>query len=53
MSGACVIGERAMIGAGAVVLQELEIASGAVVGAGACVVRNVAADLTVKGIPAR
>jgi serine acetyltransferase len=42
-----------MIGAGAVVLQELEIGPGATIGAGACVVRNVAADLTVKGVPAR
>lgn len=53
VSGAVTIGERTMIGANSTVLQNLSIGSGAVVGAGACVVRDVAADLTVKGVPAK
>ena len=42
-----------MIGANAVVLQGLSVGPGATVGAGACVVRDVPADVTVKGVPAR
>lgn len=53
VSGSCTIGERAMIGAHSVVLQELSVGPGASVGAAACVVRDVPADLTVKGVPAR
>jgi sugar O-acyltransferase (sialic acid O-acetyltransferase NeuD family) len=53
VSGGCTIGERALIGANSVVLQELSVGPGATVGAGACVVRDVPADLTVKGMPAR
>jgi sugar O-acyltransferase (sialic acid O-acetyltransferase NeuD family) len=53
VSGSCTIGERVLIGANSVVLQELEVGPGATIGAGACVVRDVAAGLTVKGVPAR
>ncbi|KFF58751.1 hypothetical protein JF66_16240 [Cryobacterium sp. MLB-32] len=53
VSGEVEVGERSMIGAGAVILQGLSVGSGAVVGASACVVRNVAGDTVVKGVPAR
>jgi len=53
VSGDVTIGRRTLVGAGAVVLQGLELGEDVVVGAGACVVRNVAASLTVKGVPAR
>jgi len=42
-----------MIGAGAVVLQGRRIGADAIVGAGACVVRDVPAGAVVKGVPAR
>ena len=44
---------KVMIGVSAVVLQGLEVGEGAVVGGSACVVRDVAARTTVKGVPAR
>lgn len=53
VSGSCTIGERALIGANAVVLQGRHVGPGATIGAAACVVGNVEADLTVKGVPAR
>ena len=53
VSGAVVVGERSLIGAGATVLQGLRVGDDAVVGAGACVVRDVAARAVVRGVPAR
>jgi len=57
-SGACLagtvtIGEGAFIGAGSTIRQGLHIGAGALVGAGAVVVKSVAADRTVAGVPAR
>lgn len=40
------------IGAGAVVLQGLTVGPGVTVGASACVVKDVPADVVVKGVPA-
>jgi len=52
VSGGVTVGEAATVGAGAVVLQYLQVADGATVGASACVVRDVAAGMTVVGVPA-
>jgi sugar O-acyltransferase (sialic acid O-acetyltransferase NeuD family) len=51
--GTVTIGNGAYVGANACIIQGLEIDERAVVGAGAVVTRNVAADLTVVGVPAR
>jgi UDP-2-acetamido-3-amino-2,3-dideoxy-glucuronate N-acetyltransferase len=48
-----VVSDRASIGSGAVVLGGVTIGPGALVGAGAVVTRDVAADETVAGVPAR
>ncbi|TQQ79501.1 acyltransferase [Halonotius roseus] len=51
-TGAVVVGERAMIGAGATVLPGVEIGDGAQVAANSLVTRDVPADATVAGVPA-
>jgi len=51
-TGEVVVGERAMIGAGAVVLPGVEIGSDAQVAANSLVVEDVPAGTTVAGIPA-
>ena len=48
-----VVGRRASIGSGALVLGGIEIGAGAMIGAGAVVTRDVAADEVVAGVPAR
>ena len=53
LGGAVVIGTRTHVGLGAVVLPGLNIGSDVRVGAGAAVVRDVAENLTVVGVPAR
>lgn len=53
VSGGVTIGDRAMVGTGANVLQYVTIGDDAAVGAGAVVVRDVPPDTTVVGIPAR
>ncbi|XVH31454.1 acyltransferase [Haloferacaceae archaeon DSL9] len=50
--GDVVIGERAMIGAGAVVLPGVEIGAGAQVAANSLVAEDVPAGATVAGVPA-
>ena len=50
--GEVVVGERAMIGAGATVLPGVEIGDGAQVAANSLVTRDVPADATVAGVPA-
>ena len=50
--GEVVIGERAMIGAGATVLPGVEIGAGAQVAANSLVTRDVPAGATVAGVPA-
>ncbi len=47
------IGDNAWIGGSAVILPGVSIGEGAIVGAGAVVTRDVAADATVVGNPAR
>jgi len=53
ISGEVRIGAESMVGTHSAVLQRLRIGDRAVVGAGACVVRDVPADAVVKGVPAR
>ena len=53
VSGDVTVHSGVLIGAGAVVLQGLILGVGSTIGAAACVVRNVPADSTVKGVPAR
>jgi sugar O-acyltransferase (sialic acid O-acetyltransferase NeuD family) len=53
ISGGVLIEERVLVGAGAVVLEQLRLGRESVVGAAACVVRDVAPGATVKGVPAR
>ena len=48
-----IVRRRASIGSGAVILGGVEIGEGALVGAGAVVTRDVAADEVVAGVPAR
>lgn len=51
-TGEIVVGERVMIGAGAIVLPGVEIGDGAQVGANSVVTRDVPPETTVAGIPA-
>jgi acetyltransferase-like isoleucine patch superfamily enzyme len=51
-TGEVVVGERAMIGAGAVVLPGVEIGAGAQVAANSLVADDVPPDTTVAGVPA-
>jgi len=51
--GDVVVGDRAMIGAGAVVLPGVEIGDGAQVAANSLVTRDVEPGTTVAGVPAR
>ncbi len=58
MPGACIggdvtIDDGVLVGANATILQGLTVGEGAVIGAGATVIRDVEADSTVVGTPAR
>lgn len=53
LAGMAEVGERTLIGANAVLLPFVKVGSDSIVGAGAVVHRDVAAHLTVAGIPAR
>ncbi len=52
ISGDVTIQDEVLVGAGAVVLQGLTLHTGSLIGAASCVVRDVPAGATVKGIPA-
>ncbi|WP_435333168.1 acyltransferase [Haloarchaeobius sp. TZWWS8] len=52
-TGEVVVGDRAMIGAGAIVLPGVEIGEDAQVAANSLVTQDVPADETVAGVPAR
>lgn len=53
VSGECTLDSGVLIGTTAAVLQGLHVGADATVGAGACVVRDVAPGTVVKGVPAR
>jgi sugar O-acyltransferase (sialic acid O-acetyltransferase NeuD family) len=53
ISGGVDIGRGVLVGTGARVLQYLRVGEGATLGAGAVVTRDVAAGVTVVGVPAR
>lgn len=53
VSGNVHIEERAYVGSNATILQGLRVGTGAVIGAGSVVVRDVPPAVTVKGVPAR
>jgi hypothetical protein len=53
VSGDCNIEDGVLIGVAAVVLNQLRVGAAAVVGGSACVVEDVPASATVKGVPAR
>lgn len=53
VSGSVRLGRRCLVGAGSVVLQGRSVGGDAVVGASACVTRDVEARTVVKGVPAR
>lgn len=51
--GGVQVGEAADIGAGAVLLPRVEVGTRSIVGAGSVVTRNIPADVTAVGVPAR
>lgn len=53
MAGLAEIGERVLVGAGAVVLPFVKVGVDAIIGAGAVVHRDVPSGITVAGTPAR
>jgi len=53
MAGNVTVGERALVGVGATIMPGVEIGAGATVGAGSVVVADVAAGVTVAGVPAK
>ncbi|MEO8828662.1 acetyltransferase [Lapillicoccus sp.] len=53
ISGNVTLEDEVMMGTHSAVLQGLRIGARSIVGAGACVVKDVPADVTVKGVPAR
>jgi sugar O-acyltransferase (sialic acid O-acetyltransferase NeuD family) len=53
VSGSVRLGRRCLVGAGSVILQGRTVGDDAVVGASACVARDVASSAMVKGVPAR
>ncbi|MDH5380624.1 MAG: acetyltransferase [Cyclobacteriaceae bacterium] len=53
ISGNVKIGKEVLIGSGAVVLQNVTIGDGAKIGAGAVVTKDVLANATVVGVPAK
>lgn len=53
LSGRTRVGHHAFLGTGVITIPDVVIGEGAVVGAGAVVIRNVAQKATVAGVPAR
>lgn len=53
ISGDCIVEDDVLIGVAAVLLNQVRVGRGAIVGGSACVVRHVSAGVTVKGVPAR
>jgi sugar O-acyltransferase (sialic acid O-acetyltransferase NeuD family) len=53
VSGDCVLESGVLVGVGAVVLNQLRIGRASTIGGSACVVKDVPAEVIVKGVPAR
>jgi sugar O-acyltransferase (sialic acid O-acetyltransferase NeuD family) len=53
VSGGVIIEDRCLLGTGATILQNRKISTGAVVGAGALVAKDVDGGVTVVGVPAK
>lgn len=53
ISGSCLIESRAELGTNCTLLPGTSVGTGAVVGAAACVTKDVPANRTVRGVPAR
>ncbi|QXE90592.1 acetyltransferase [Geomonas subterranea] len=53
LSGGVTVGSGCHVGTGATVIQGVRIGDGSVIGAGAVVTKDVAAGLTVVGVPAK
>jgi sugar O-acyltransferase (sialic acid O-acetyltransferase NeuD family) len=53
VSGGVVLGDEVLVGTGAQLLQYVNVGKGAKIGAGAVVTKDVAADTTVVGVPAK
>ena len=53
ISGGVTVGTETMLGTHSAILQNLTVGKRSVVGAGSCVVKDVADDTLVKGVPAR
>lgn len=53
VSGACHLGECVEMGTGSQIIQGLSVGDGTIVGASACVVRNLEAEVTAVGCPAK
>jgi len=53
MGGDCDIHDCTLVGVGATISGRIQVGSNVVVAPGACVVRNVPADVVVEGVPAR
>jgi len=53
IAGRCKIGNEVFIGMGALILPGVTIGDQAIIGAGAVVTKDVAAGVTVKGVPAK
>lgn len=53
VSGYCRLADEVMVGTTAAVLPTLSVGAGAIVGAGACVTRDVPPGVVVTGVPAR
>lgn len=53
LAGNVIVGAGAWVGIGATVIQKIRIGVGAVIGAGAVVLRDIPANTTAYGVPAR
>lgn len=53
ISGDCVLDDEVLVGVSGVILNGLRVGRGSVVGGSACVVKDVPAEVVVKGVPAR
>ncbi len=53
IAGEVIVKKKVYVGAGAVVINRLEIGESAVIGAGAVVIKSIPSDCTAVGVPAR